>query len=81
MSKWGYVSEDSAKQKFESNPDTAAKMVGDMSMVLIDQEKEIDSLKSELLTERTKLMGAQASEAHMRGYIERVRELDEKPDD
>lgn len=80
MSKWGYVSTDLAKRKFENDPDEAARMVSEMASAIIDQEKTIDGLKDEIMSLQTTVAGARAAEAHMRGYIERVRELDGKPE-
>ena len=79
MSKWGHVSSTNAKRKFEHDPKDAASMVAEMSGVVVDQEKAIDGLKSQIMGLQTNLMMARSAEAHLNGYVERVRELDPEP--
>lgn len=79
MSKWGYVDAGTAKRKFEADANEAAKMVADMASCVIDQEKEINQLKNDLINSRMSEGGAKAAAARMEGYIERVRETDTKP--
>lgn len=76
MSKWGFVSKSSAASKFKTNPDEAAAMVEDMASAIVSYETTIDGLKSQVMELQTGLMCSRAAEAHLKGYVERVRELD-----
>ena len=82
MSKWGHVSDDLARRKFKNSPAETARMVEEMSSLILNQEQEIDELK-------TKIIGLAAARIADRGAVERllgwqarVREVDapmEKP--
>lgn len=76
MSKWGFVDVTSAKRKIESNPDEAASMVSEMADTVLNQQKEIDTLRGKVMDLQTQCMGLGASEARLRGYIDRVKETD-----
>jgi len=79
MSKWGHVSKTAAKMKFENQPDDAASMVCDMSAKIIEHEKSIYDLKDQIISLQTDLVFSKAAEAHLKGYVERVKDLDPKP--
>lgn len=76
MSRWGYVSASGAIDKFTGDPKEAGRMVEEMAKLVIDQDKEISDLKSKVIELQTGLMLARGGEAHLRGYVERVKELD-----
>lgn len=76
MSKWGFISKSQVTEKFEGAPGETADMVSEMSSHILDLEGEVSDLKAKLLDAEMAKGVAQAAEAHMRGYIERVRELD-----
>lgn len=76
MSEWGFISPSGAKSKFEIDPDVAAETVSTMSMLILNQEKEISDLKDELILRSVETGRAQTVEARLIGYIERVREMD-----
>lgn len=81
MSKWGYVSEDSAKAKFENDPDEAAGMVMEMAEHIINCEDEISSQQNQIITLQKQIMALNLEVGHSRGYIDRVRELDKTRQD
>ena len=76
MSKWGRVEKYTAKMKFENQPDEAFDMVVEMSAAVIDRDKEIDGLKDKVMYLQEQLMMSKATEGHLKGYVERVKELD-----
>ena len=83
MSKWGYVTKNTAKQKFESDPDDACDMVAEMAATVIDQQKDIDERKKEVRDFQTQRIAdlavigdLQRQIGHLEGYRDRVHETD-----
>ena len=54
--------------------------VTDMSQHILEQDKEMQTLRDKLLQLHAEVTMARSAEAHMRGYIERVKELDSPKD-
>jgi len=76
MSEWGFTSPDSARRRMKADNEEFSLKISDMSRTVLEQDKEIRELKDRALTRQTELGKARAAEAHMRGYIERVKEID-----
>ena len=76
VSKWGYVSEDLVKRKWKHSAAKTSQMVTDMSQMILDQEKELDKLKTEIMAMHIKNSADRCAVERLIGYQERVRELD-----
>lgn len=85
MSKWGYQSIETVLRLMnrKNGKQEAAEMIAGMSKTILDQEREAALLKKTISEQKDEIRVAEiekglarAAEAHMRGYIERVKELD-----
>ena len=70
-------------RRMKRNRQETAELISELSSIILDQEKEIKEIMLEISAGKNthmdltiKLMGAQTAEAHLRGYVQRVRETD-----
>lgn len=83
MSKWGYVTKRTAKEKFERQPDEAFEMVEEMGKTIIDQENEKATLNQKIQDLQMQIIGNNGTISNLsreigrlEGYRDRVREVD-----
>ena len=76
MSKWGYMSKGLAEERIDDDPEKAAETMAEMAKAVEDQEVEISAQKDKIIELESQIRPLAAGNAHLAGYIERVKELD-----
>ncbi len=76
VSEWGYVDKATALRKIRLSREDTAKMVQDMSLFILNQEKRIDELQANVIAISAKSSSMAAEHARLLGYQERVRDVD-----